>query len=356
VIPPTATPTRQQLKVWKRYLADELHEAATYRDLAGRCQAEERQILLGLAEAEGRHANYWRTLLGDRAPAQPARRLSTALLSFLAHHFGFIFALAMAGRSEARTRYHRDPDVPASMLADEQVHSEVVRALAERGRARISGTFRAAVFGANDGLVSNLALVLGIGASGVSSKVVLLAGIAGLLAGAFSMAAGEYVSVDSQRALLDASNPDPRTSKALPDLDVDENELALVYRARGLSPDEAQARATQVLAQRASFQLPGQVQDHEVVGSGLKAAVASFCFFSMGAIVPVMPYIFGLAGLAAVFLAAGLVGAGLLVTGVCTGILSGTSPLIKGARQVALGWGAAAITYLLGLLFGTTVS
>ncbi|MDR1825480.1 MAG: VIT1/CCC1 family protein [Bifidobacteriaceae bacterium] len=345
----------QQVRRWKHYLADEIQEAATYRDLAQRCQDEERDILLGLAEAEERHADYWRGLLGDHAPAKPGRRASTAFLAFLARHFGFIFALAMAGRSEARSRYQRDPAVPASMLADEQVHSEVVRGLAEQGRSRISGTFRAAVFGANDGLVSNLALVLGIGASGVSSKVVLLAGIAGLLAGAFSMAAGEYVSVDSQRALLDASNPDPRTSQALPDLDVDENELALVYRARGLEEAEAKARAAQVLARRAAFQLPGSQTDNEVVGSGLKAAIASFCFFSTGAIVPVLPYIFGLSGLAAVLLAAGLVGVGLLVTGVCTGILSGTSPLLKGARQVALGWGAAAVTYGLGLLFGTTV-
>ena len=88
------------------------------------------------------------------------------------------------------------------MAADERIHGEVLRGLAARGRVRLSGTFRAAVFGANDGLVSNLALVLGIGATGVDVRTILFTGLAGLLAGALSMGAGEYVSVRSQRELL----------------------------------------------------------------------------------------------------------------------------------------------------------
>jgi vacuolar iron transporter family protein len=102
------------------------------------------------------------------------------------------------------------------MAADERFHEEVVRALAARGRNRLSGSFRAAVFGANDGLLSNLALVLGISASGVSNHTVLVTGLAGLLAGALPMGAGEYVSVNSQRELLEASTPDPRAGTALP--------------------------------------------------------------------------------------------------------------------------------------------
>ena len=116
------------------------------------------------------------------------------------------------------------------MAADELVHEEVVRGLATRGRNRLSGNFRAAVFGANDGLVSNLALVMGIGATGVASSFVLFSGIAGLLAGALSMAAGEFVSVRSQRELLSASKPTQITLSAAPDLDLDANELVLVYR------------------------------------------------------------------------------------------------------------------------------
>ncbi|MDR2454965.1 MAG: VIT1/CCC1 transporter family protein [Bifidobacteriaceae bacterium] len=349
-------PGRKQIRRWRRYLADEAQEAKTYRDLAARSAPIEREILEGLAEAEERHAKHWRELLGDQAGRMPQRRLSTDLLAFMARHFGFVFALAIAGRAETRTRYSRDPNVPAAMTADEQIHSEVIRGLAERGRTRISGTFRAAVFGANDGLVSNLSLVLGMGGTGVSPVVVMATGIAGLLAGAMSMAAGEYVSVDSQRALLDASNPDPKTSRLLSALDINANELALVYRARGLDEDQAKARAELVLDKRAAFSLPGASHNSDLVGSGLKAAAASFCFFSCGAIIPVIPYLLGLTGLAAVILAAVLVGGGLAVTGMYSGILSGTSPLKKALRQIGIGWGAAMITYLLGLAFGTAVS
>ena len=179
----------------------------------------------------------------------------------------------------------------------------------------MSGTFRAAVFGANDGLVSNLSLVLGISASGVSNHTVLVTGMAGLLAGALSMGAGEYVSVNSQRELLQASTPDAQAGSALPQLDVDANELALVYRARGMSESEAQARATEVLTSGAPG-FSGHPRDaapstdgQDAVGTGLGAAASSFCFFASGALVPVLPYLFGLQGLIAVIVAAVLVGA-----------------------------------------------
>src|SRR5699024_8433022 len=108
----------------------------------------------------------------------------TVTLALLARRFGSIFVLALAQQAEARSQYEADVDATPTMAADERVHEEVVRGLAARGRARISGTLRAAVFGANDGLVSNLALVAGIGASGASQEAILLTGLAGLLAGA----------------------------------------------------------------------------------------------------------------------------------------------------------------------------
>jgi VIT1/CCC1 family predicted Fe2+/Mn2+ transporter len=243
------------------------------------------------------------------------------------------------------------------MAADERIHEEVVRGLAARGRNRISGTFRAAVFGANDGLVSNLSLVLGVSASGASNHFILLTGLAGLLAGALSMGAGEYVSVRSQRELLEASTPAEDTNTVLPQLDIDANELALLYRARGMDPDEAQAQADQVLG-RPQGELPeppavADVDEHETVGTGLGAAVSSFCFFGSGALIPVLPYLFGLQGLIAVAVAAVLVGLTLLATGATVGLLSGASPLRRGVRQLLIGYGAAAVTYLLGLVFGT---
>ncbi|MDM7855159.1 VIT1/CCC1 transporter family protein [Cellulomonas alba] len=380
----TSTPTPAQIRRWRQYLADERAEAAVYRDLAGRRTGEERAILLALADAEGRHEQHWLDLLGDRVGKPRRGDVRTRVLGWLARRFGSVFVLALAQRAEARSEYGEDADATPQMAADERIHEEVVRGLATRGRNRMSGTFRAAVFGANDGLVSNLALVLGIGASGASAKLVLLTGLAGLLAGALSMGAGEYVSVRSQRELLEASRPSPAARAALPDLDVDANELALVYRARGMAADEAQARADRVLASltaigagrdlpSSALSLPVEagglagvpssvaepdeesVDEHETVGQAMNVAVASFCFFASGALVPVVPYLLGATGTTAILWSAALVGVALLGTGATVGLLSGASPAKRALRQLAIGYGAAAATYVLGLAFGGTV-
>jgi len=353
-----ANSSSSDLRRWRQYLVDEQAEAAVYRDLARRRTGEERDILLALAAAEGRHEQHWRTLLGEQLGKPRRAQLRTRLLGLLARHFGFVFVLALAQRAETRSSYDTDADATAAMAADERMHAEVVRALAARGRTRLSGSFRAAVFGANDGLVSNLALVLGISASGVSNHTVLVTGMAGLLAGALSMGAGEYVSVNSQRELLEASTPDPQAGSALPQLDVDANELALVYRARGMTESDAEARAAEVLvALTPGF--PGHPSDpepdgaeHEAVGTGVGAALSSFCFFASGALIPVLPYLFGLQGVAALIVAAALVGFALLSTGVIVGLLSGGPPLRRALRQLLIGYAAATVTYLVGLLFG----
>lgn len=350
-------PSAADLRRWRRHLADERAEAAVYRHLASHRKGEEREILLALADAEKRHEEHWLALLGGDAGRPVRPDLRTRLLGLLARRFGSVFVLALAQRAEARSPYEDDSDATATMAADERIHEEVVRGLAARGRARLSGTFRAAVFGANDGLVSNLSLVLGVSASGVSNHIVLLTGLAGLLAGALSMGAGEYVSVRSQRELLEASTPDPNTSTVLPELDIDANELALLYRARGMQPAEAEARADQVLSAqhgRAPHPPPlPAVDQHEAVGTGVGAAVSSFCFFGSGAVIPVLPWLFGLEGLTAVVVAAVLVGLTLVATGATVGLLSGASPVRRGIRQLAIGYGAAAVTYLVGLLLGT---
>jgi VIT1/CCC1 family predicted Fe2+/Mn2+ transporter len=348
---------------WRRRLADERAEAQVYRDLAGRRSGEEREILLGLAEAEERHAAHWARLLGDDVGA--ARRGDTRmrLLALLARRFGSVFVLALAQRAETRSPYRTDVDATPAMAADERIHEEVVRGLAVRGRARVSGTFRAAVFGANDGLVSNLSLVLGVTGGGASTATVLLTGLAGLLSGALSMGAGEYVSVRSQRELLASSAPDMSDAHTvLPDLDLDANELALVYRARGVPVDEARRRADAVLrsddparAVTPDPQEPVEDDRHEVVGTGLGAALSSFAFFASGAAVPVLPFLLGLHGVTALVTAAVLVGLALMLTGATVGVLSGGPPLRRAVRQLAIGACAAAATYGLGLLFGATL-
>lgn len=351
----SATRTPGRIRRWRQYLADERSEAAGYRRLAERRTGEEREILLALADAEKRHESHWLELLGDDVGAPRRSSLGTRLLVFLAAHFGSVFVLALMQRAEGRSPYETDVDATDRMAADERIHGEVLRGLATRGRERLAGTFRAAVFGANDGLVSNLALVLGIGATGVGAKTILFAGLAGLLAGALSMGAGEYVSVRSQRELLASTQPDPRSESALPHLDVDANELALVYRARGMEAAEAEERARTVLATLHLDEVAAEeagVDPHAAVGSAWHAAISSFGFFASGALIPVLPYLFGASGPTAVLIASALVGIALLGTGALVGLLSGASPLQRALRQLAIGFGAAAATYLLGRLFG----
>ena len=306
-------PTAADLRRWRKHLANERAEAAVYRDLAQRHVGEEREILAAIAAAEERHEQHWLNLLGDQVGAPGRADLGTRMLAFMARHFGSVFVLALVQRFEARASYDDDADATPTMAADEQIHEEVIRALAARGRDRLSGSFRAAVFGANDGLVSNLALILGVSASGVSSHTVLVTGLAGLLAGALSMGAGEYVSVSSQRELLEASAPSADVGSALVQLDVDANELELVYRARGMSPDEAAEHAAEVLADPVS-------------GAGAHAAADGRQHDAIGM--------------------------ALLSTGVIVGLLSGAPPLKRAMRQLSIGYGAAAITYVLGLLVG----
>jgi len=360
--PRTERPRPSDIRRWRQYLADERAEAAVYRYLAARRDGEEREILNGLVEAERRHEQHWLDLLGPDAHKPTRVALRTRIMGFLARHFGSVFVLALMQRTESRSPYADDADATDAMAADEKIHEEVVRGLAARGRSRLSGTFRAAVFGANDGLVSNLALVLGMSATGVGTHVVLASGIAGLLAGALSMAAGEFVSVRSQRELLHSTTPNPQTRHLLPDLDVDANELALLYRARGMSPEVAQEHADEMLRGEdcrhvgiATGSVRVQRDEHEAIGSAGGAALSSFLFFASGAVVAVIPYLFGMGGIGAAVLAAVLVGIALLCTGAIVGVLSGASPFKRALRQLAIGYGAAAVTYLLGLAFGATI-
>ena len=358
--PAAAEPTAADRRRWARYLVEERAEGRVYTRLAARRTGEERDILLSLAEAERRHEQHWLDLLGDEPVRLPRAGVQSRLLGWMVGRFGSIFVLALAQSAEARSPYDEEQYATPAMRADEKVHFEVVRGLAARGRRRLSGSFRAAVFGANDGLVSNLALVLGIGATGVASSFVLFSGIAGLLAGALSMGAGEFVSVRSQRELLASTEANDDAQASAGDLDIDENELALVYRARGVEPQEALARARRIVTaaqEGVRRTTTGPVNthrgdEHDIVGSDWTAAISSFLLFSSGAIIPVLPWIFGLQGATAVIVALILVGIALLSTGAMVGILSGGPPLRRALRQLAIGFGAAAITYLLGLLFG----
>ena len=210
---PNPTPTSEQIKRWRKYLAEERAEAHAYREIAKRREGKSRLILEELAAAERRHEEHWLRLLGPHAEPAPRTSLYARILQALAIRIGSVFILALMQRSEERGTYDLDGDATRQMAADEHLHSEVVRALAAKSRAQFSGKARAMVFGINDGLVSNLALIGGIVGAGSSHLLILLTGFSGLVAGALSMAAGEFISVTSQREILSSSLPDPNMTK-----------------------------------------------------------------------------------------------------------------------------------------------
>lgn len=225
-------------------------------------------------------------------------------------------------------------------------------------RAGQSGTLRATIFGVSDGLVSNTALVMGVAGADPAPSVILLSGIAGLLAGAFSMAAGEWVSMQSQRELFERQIELERAElEAMPE--EEEAELAAAYRSKGFTPEEADQIARRV------FQDPAVALDTIVreelgldpgqLGSPWGAAIGSFLAFVIGASVPVVPYLF-LSGAAAFALSLGTSLVAMFLVGVGVSLLTGRNPLFTGARQVILGGAAAAVTFLVGRLIGVSVS
>ena len=312
---------------------------------------DERAILLELADDESQHADYWADLLGQAAAPPPSPRLRYRVVKELSKRGDGVWGSILLQRMEDASTYGQDPDATPQMAADEEVHTEVLRGLAARGRERLSGNFRAAVFGANDGLVSNLALVAGMSATGVSNAVVLAAGVAGLLAGALSMAAGEYISVRSARELLDASGPGASSTSAIAAGDVSAANVSLIYRARGIGTDDADATAHEA-PEPTDDPVAPPASNHEVVGQAWGAAFSSFWFFASGALIPILPYLFGLTGTVALLTAIALVGLALLTTGAVVGLLSGAPTLPRALRPLSIGYSAAAATYLLGLAFG----
>ena len=211
------------------------------------------------------------------------------------------------------------------------------------------------MFGASDGLVSNTALVMGFAGSGQAQGTVLLAGVAGLLAGAFSMAAGEYVSVASQKDIFRreiAMEAAELREKPLEE----QRELELIYRAKGLDKDTARQAAERIMADpEVALDTLAREElglDPGDLGSPVKVAASSFAAFAVGAVVPVIPYLIT-GGTTALILAVIFASLALLLVGGVVGRLSGLGITKAALRQFAVGAGAAAVTFVLGSLVGT---
>lgn len=335
-----------------------------YRALADHADGERRDILLGLAAAEERHARHWADKLeelGQPRPQFSRHRVGSRarLVAWLARRLGVRAVIPLLERSESAeiTRYDAEPAAPEHMVVDERVHARVVARLFPSWRTRASGSLRAAVFGVNDGLVSNLALIMGVAGGQAGNDVIVLAGLAGLLAGALSMGAGEYISVASQRELfagevqLDAAELD-----ALPQEQA--NELALLLRAKGLAEHEAATMAGKVLddPQLAARVLATEKLgfDPVALGSPWGAAASSFSAFGAGATVPVLPFLVA-SGTPALGVAIAAAGVALFAVGAAISVLTNRPMLRAAVRQLAVGALAATATYLLGGLVGTVL-
>jgi vacuolar iron transporter family protein len=348
-----------------------------------------------IAGNERRHADIWAQKLREAGttvpePASPSTRIRFIVL--VARLFGTRavsdLVRALEGEEEQSYSDQSSPEV-ASIAADEREHAEIWRRLdqAPAGHAPVgpaltpgpapdsghaalaaeetwhragrTGTLRAAIFGVNDGLVSNLALVMAVtGASSqsavVQNELIVLAGVGGLLAGAFSMGAGEWISMQSQRELFERQIALEREElKIMPE--EEEAELASIYERKGLPRADARRVADRLMADPEAA-LDTKVReelglDPDELGSPWGAAIGSFLAFSAGAFVPLAPFLMT-RGSAATAASLVLAFVALFAVGAGVSLLTGRGTLFSGLRQVAIGAGAAGVTYVVGSFIG----
>lgn len=336
-----------------------------------------RDLFLQLSRAEAEHASTWREKLSAAGVHEPARApgLRTRMLGWLAARFGphFVLPAIAANEFADRDKYAMQADA-AHLSDDERGHAAVVQAAAGSAKG-ISGEaiaraepwhrrgggneLRAAVLGANDGLVSNLALVMAMAGAGTQPSTVLLSGLAGLVAGALSMALGEWLSVTNAREL--ARTQIAREKEELEQTpDAERKELALIFQAKGLPRQDALRAAAQIMRNpRTALDTLAReelgIDPREMGGNPWSAAAFSFCLFAAGALFPVAPFFFA-SGAAGVAWSLAVSGAALAAIGVVTSIFSGRTPVYSAVRQVLIGAAAAAITYGTGAAIGVSLS
>jgi vacuolar iron transporter family protein len=364
------------LATYREMWVDELGGAALYRALADHADEQRRPIFLALAEAEERHAAHWAKLMRDAGVADlkpPRLPFRIRVLRQLAKRFGTETVLPLVLRAEAADadKYRHVSAAPAAMAAQEAMHGKVVAAMrggnttggriaASEGRHRagIGGALRAAVFGVNDGLVSNFSLVMGVAGGTSNRSIVMLAGVAGLIAGALSMASGEWVSVRSQRELYENElRIEEQELAAFPD--EEREELELIYQAKGVDAAEAKALVANIMA-RPDVALDTLAReelglDPRTLGSPWVAAGWSFASFAGGAFLPVVPFFFA-SGVAAVVTSAVLSVVALFAVGCAISVFTGRHAGRSGLRMAVIGALVATVTFLIGKAVGVGVS
>ncbi|MGB9639962.1 MAG: VIT1/CCC1 transporter family protein [Anaerolineales bacterium] len=365
-----------------RYKANwqkEIDGAALYHTLADlEKNPQMAEVYRRLAQAEEKHAAYWKQRLQEAGIKLPPDRPTwrTRTLSWLACRFGISFILptiTSLERADSQA-YDNQPESEAlAMSEEEKSHARLLSAASTgssgvaggtiaqiEGRHRAGGgnALRAAVLGANDGLVSILSLVMGVAGANLANKDVLIAGLAGLLAGAGSMAMGEWLSVQSSRELYQHQiRIEKEELETTPE--EEQEELALIYQSKGLPEDQANKLAQQIIQNKSSAldTLAREelgIDPQELGGSAIEAAVTSFLLFAVGALFPLLPYVF-LSGSTAMYVSLIVSALGLFLIGAAITLFTGKSVLYSGTRQVLIGMAAAALTYGVGKLVGVSV-
>lgn len=368
------TPSKAEIKRIRENHQGEIDGVEIYRLLAAaEPNPERKQIFLELSKTEERHLARWadklRELGVDPGDAKPSARVR--IIGFLAKRFGARAVLPMVSAMESTgfDNYMAQADAGPSMARDERQHARTLSTMYAPGsegdiagiakreswhRVDSGGSLRAAIFGISDGLLSNLSLVIGVAGADPDGSFIVLAGIAGLLAGAFSMGAGEWVSVTSQRELFERQIELER-QELESDPEQERQELALIYRAKGLPRADAEALSTRIIANR-GVALETLAREElglnpDALGSPWGAALSSFFAFAVGAIIPVIPWFFG--DTTPYLIASVLMGlAGMFAVGAAVSLFTGRNAIFAGTRQMLIGAGAAAITYTIGRIIG----
>jgi VIT1/CCC1 family predicted Fe2+/Mn2+ transporter len=366
------------------YLAnwqDEIDSAALYRAL---CEAEDdpglARVYARLAEVEEEHATFFEERLRQIGVEVPPRKVGwrTRTLAMLARRFGPQLVIPTVNSMELSDGhdYGAQEETRATALpSEERSHARLLRTIAGpdsggleggalarlegRHRATSGNALRAAVLGANDGLLSNFSLVMGVAGAALSAQSILITGLAGLLAGAGSMALGEWISVRSSRELYERQiSIEAEELRTVPE--EEEEELALIYMAKGVPEEQARHMASRIVSdERTALDTLAReelgIDPEELGGSEWTAATTSFVLFAAGAIVPVLPFAL-LSGIGAVVASVVLSTLALFAIGALITLMTGRSVLFSGTRQVVVGLAAAALTYGVGLLIGTALA
>jgi VIT1/CCC1 family predicted Fe2+/Mn2+ transporter len=371
----------RDIRRYRENLEGEVNSAALYRAMASaEPQAALAEVYKKLAAVEEKHASFWEEQIrqagGRLVPRRPSLR--TRFMAWLARRFGPDIVLPSIAAAEVQDQgmYDHQPESRSTaMPLDERSHARVLSALVQTAHAGVSGSslarlegrhraiggnaIRAAVLGGADGLVSNLSLVMGVAGAEMSGHAILVTGLAGLMAGACSMAIGEWVSVQSSRELnkreiaVEAAELEQAPAEEM-------EELQLIYQAKGIPEAQAVALAQHLIADpaKALDTLAREelgIDPKELGGSAWEAAVTSFCLFAAGAAIPVFPFLW-LQGRPGVAVSVALSAVGLYGIGAAITLVTGRSAMRSGLRQLLMGLAAAAITFTIGRLIGVTIA